>query len=114
MMNWKARRETVDAVVLSALSSEEADTYLALKQAGVDEAAIFNRMYPSRGRHWAREEVHVPIVLLNKTQLAYLIETRLCTSLPSLNRLRKQDLMTLFVTLRATRKDARNRPEAEE
>ena len=67
-----------------------------MKQEGVAEVDIFARLYPPQIVPAPVQEVCLPIALLTKRQLAYLIENRLGTALPSLKKMHKDDLMGLL------------------
>lgn len=96
LMNWRVRLSGADAVVLRALSCEEEASFQSMKREGVEEAAIFDRLYPPQRAPAPVQEVWLPVALLTKAQLAYLIENRLRAPLPSLAKMRKDDLMLLL------------------
>ena len=96
LMNWQARDSRADSVVLRALSCEEVASFLSMKQAGLREAAIFAQLYPPPVVPVPLQDVRLPVALLTKTQLAFLIENRLGASLPSLKKMHKEDLVMLL------------------
>ena len=100
LMNWRARSRPTDAVLLQALSSDEIETYFALQRAGHDDADIFNHMYPPQYVHDIERDVPIPMHLLTKAQLAYVIEHKLSQPLPSLTRMRRDDLQSLYESLK--------------
>ena len=99
LMNWKARAGSTDTVVLRALSSEEAASLETMKQAGLREAAIFAQLYPPPVVPTPAQEVRLPVALLTKMQLTYLIENQLGAALPSLKKMHKKDLVMLLARL---------------
>ncbi len=96
LMNWKARASRADTVVFRALSSEEVALFQSMQREGFREAAIFAQLYPPQVVPSPAQEVRLPVALLTKVQLAYLIENRLGGSLPSLKKMHKDDLMMLL------------------
>ena len=96
LMNWKARASRADTVVFQALSSEEVALFQSMQREGFMEAAIFAQLYPPHVAPAPAQEVRLPVALLTKVQLAYLIENRLEASLPSLKKMLKDDLMMLL------------------
>ncbi len=99
LMNWKARASRADAVVFRALSSEEVALFQSMQREGFREAAIFAQLYPPHIAPVPAQQVRLPVALLTKVQLTYLIENRLGASLPSLRKMEKGDLMMLLHTL---------------
>ena len=99
LMNWKARASRADTVVFRALSSEEVALFQSMQREGFREAAIFAQLYPPQVVLAPAQEVQLPVALLTKVQLTYLIENRLGASLPSLKKMGKDDLMMLLHTL---------------
>ena len=96
LMNWHARGTRADTVALRPMMPREVETYETMKQRGYVEAAIFAQLYPPGVEPKPVREVVVPVVLLNKAQLVYLIEKKLSISLPSLGKMDKEDLMRLL------------------
>ena len=96
LMNWEARASRADAVVLRALSSEEVALFQSMQQEGFREAAIFAQLFPPHVAPVPAQVVPLPVALLTKVQLTYLIENRLGASLPSLKKMLKDDLMMLL------------------
>ena len=96
LMNWRAQGTRTDAVVLRPLSPREEETYQSLKRDGFVEAAIFAQLYPPQCEPIALQDVIVPVALLQKVQVAYLIENKLGVTLPSLSGMDKEDLVRLL------------------
>ena len=96
LMNWRARGTRTDTVVLRPMSPSEVDTYQTLAQGGFLEAAIFAQLYPPKREPEEIKDVVVPVSLLQKRQIAALIENKLGVSLPTLARMDKEDLVRLL------------------
>lgn len=96
LMNWQARSTRADSVVLRALNSDEEALLLSWKQADLDEAYIFARLFPPSAEETFTRNVSLPITMLTKTQLSYLIENKIGVTIPSLKHMKKEDLMRLF------------------
>ena len=96
LMNWQARGGRTDSVVLRPLTPREVETYQAMKQNGFVEAAVFAQLYPPQIETVPVHEVILPVALLNKSQLIYLIENKTNASLPSLVKMDKEDLVMLL------------------
>ena len=99
LANWKARASRADTVVLRALSSEEEVLFQSMRQAGLREAAIFAQLFPRPVLPAPAQDVRLPVALLTKMQVAYLIENWLGASMPSLMKMHKHDLMMLLARL---------------
>lgn len=96
LMNWQARGGRTDSVVLKPLTPREVATYQAMKQSGFIEPAVFAQLYPPEIETTPIKEVVLPVALLNKAQLIYLIENKLTASLPSLVKMDQEDLVILL------------------
>ena len=96
LMNRQARGARTDTVVLRPMAPRQVETYQAMAQSGFIDAAIFAQLFPPDVASKPAKDVVVPITLLNKSQLVYLIENKLSTSLPSLMKMDKDDLMMLL------------------
>ena len=96
LMNRQARKTRTDSVVLRPMTPREVEAYHSMKQSGFVEAAIFAQLYPPNSETTPAQEVVVPITLLNKSQLVYLIENRLRAPLPSLAKMDKKDLVMML------------------
>ena len=95
-MNWRVRASRADTVVLQALTFEEEALFESMKHDGLREAAIFAQLYPPHIEPTSLQDVVLPVALLNKSQLIYLIENKLSAPLPSLLKMDKQDLVMLL------------------
>lgn len=96
LANWQARLHAGDVAVFRDMEADDVAALLALRDEGYDDAAIFDRLYPTPP---VTPAVSIPVDLLTKHQLAYLIEHALNCSLPSLKRLTKSDLTALLSCL---------------
>ena len=96
LMNRQARKKRTDSVVLRPMTPRDVETYHAMKRNGFVEAAIFAQLYPPDIEQEPVREVVVPITLLNKAQLVYLIENKLSGRLPSLIKMDKEDLVMML------------------
>ena len=97
VLNWQQRRSQTDAIVSRPLSREELRLYCEARERGLDEPDIFRRMLPHRRR--ARRTA-AELNQLTKKQLVDLVMVRLGAALPSLGRMTKDDLQTLYLKLR--------------
>ena len=95
-MNWRAQKDHADTVVLRPMTSREVEVYRTMKQGGFAEAAIFAQLYPPQIESAPKQDLNVPVALLNKLQLVYLIEHKLGVSLPSLKKMEREDLVRLL------------------
>ena len=96
LTNRDARRTGTDTVVLRPMTPREVETYQSMKQSGFVEAAIFAQLYATQPEPAQVQDVIVPVALLNKKQLAILIENKLSASLPSLKKMDVEDLVRLL------------------
>lgn len=96
VMNRQARNAPADAVVLRPMTLHEVEAYQTMKRGGFLEAAIFAQLYPPQTALPVVREVVLPVTMLTKTQLSYLIENKLGAALPSLQKMHKDDLVCLL------------------
>jgi len=101
IMNWSDRRSENDVAAIRYLDTDEARTYTRLQGQGLDDTAIFQRMFPAKTPpdiHRARV-VEVDLSQLTKRHLVHLIEAKLDAMMPSLQRSRREDLEKLLMSL---------------
>ena len=96
LMNWQARAGRTDNVVLRPMTTRDVERYRSMKADGFIEAAIFAQLYPPQFNATPVKDVVLPVTLLNKSQLIYLIENKLRVCLPSLKKMDREDLVTLL------------------
>ena len=96
LMNWKARLRRTDAFILRVLSPHEEALFQSMKRDGVEEATIFTHLYSPPVVPAPAQEVRLPVALLTKAQLTYVIENKLGVSMPSLKKMHKVDLTMLL------------------
>ncbi len=96
LVNWQAHGARTDTVVLRPMARCDVERYQTMKQSGFVEAAIFAQLYPPHIEPASLQDVVLPVALLNKSQLIYLIENKLSVPLPSLKKMGKEDLVMLL------------------
>lgn len=99
LMNWQARSQPNDIAVMNPLSSKEVATLLSLQKEGYKDTSIFDRLFPPGPALPEKQKVSLPVSLLSKAQLAYVIEHKLTASLPSLRKMSKADLVSMLSRL---------------
>ena len=99
ILNWRTRAKE-DALILSdTLDTEEMALFYELKSSGEDEESIFDRIFPPHNPGQGPLQVTIAVDQLTKAQLAYLIEKEMQSTLPSLKKMSKEDLLKLFLDL---------------
>jgi len=97
ILNWRIRDNEFDVIVLQPLTEHELKTYEALAEQGKSEYNIFYELFPPSDT--PQKQVLIDFSLLTKEQLVSLINFNLNISLPSLKRMKKEDLQRLYLSL---------------
>ncbi|MGH1362122.1 MAG: hypothetical protein ACRBF0_01105 [Calditrichia bacterium] len=97
VMNYQRASED-DAILLQELTQSENLQYASLKNNGRSDDSIFALLF-SADDDDTLPEIRVNIDILTKRQLSALISQRLDTSLQTLTRMNKTDLVKLLLSL---------------
>ncbi len=97
-LNWQFRKKDDDVLVFKALNKIESMEYEELIKEGHDEKYIFNFLFPQKVIQKGKQ-VSIKIEELNKKQISNFISEKLKISLSSLNKMSKEDLIKLYITL---------------
>lgn len=97
ILNWKERRYQGATIYAEQLSESEEAQYRRLSRAGKSESEIFYNLFPVT-RYSSGLDI---IELLNtcKAEIAILIQKQLQIALPSLTRMSRRDLLSLYIRL---------------
>lgn len=107
ILNWQTMKNG-DALLLSdTLDTEHMNLYEGFKELGKDDQFIFEKFFsPQKTKKLLLAskkvdtlEVTIEIEQLTKSQLTYLIEREIKAALPTLKKMSKEDLVTLFLKL---------------
>ena len=107
IINWRTMKAGDALFLYDTLDTEHMNLYEELKNLGKDDQFIFDKFFsPTESKKLLVAskkaealEVTIEIEQLTKPQLKYLIEREIKTTLPSLNKMSKDDLVTLFLKL---------------
>jgi len=100
LRNWIMEPSTRDCVIVRSLRKDDRAKFHDLANAGLTDSQIFFGLNPHMlDLRKARRAVEVPLEILDKKQLVWLIENRIGEKMESLDRLSKRDLVKLFLTL---------------
>jgi hypothetical protein len=102
ILNWRIRASEFDVIVLQPLTEHELQAYEALAELGKSEYHIFYELFPPSGT--PQKQVLIDFSLLTKDQLVSLINLYLNISLPSLRRMKKEDLQKLYLSLESDKR----------
>ena len=107
ILNWQTMKNG-DALLLSdTLDTEHLNLYEGFKELGKDDQFIFEKFFSPKktkklllaSKKVDTLEVTIEIEQLTKSQLTYLIEREIKAALPTLKKMSKEDLVTLFLKL---------------
>ena len=100
ILNWELRRTMNDAIISRPLLKDELALYEKYKRQGKENAWIFRQLFPPRLlQQKSRLVSPKDLTKLGKNQLIHLILSKLHSSIPSLNKMTKPDLRTLYLAL---------------
>ncbi|MBN1868616.1 hypothetical protein JW916_15140 [Candidatus Sumerlaeota bacterium] len=99
VLNAEQRGQEGDVLLALPLDAEKSQTYEGMKSQGRSDADIFREMFPDFPQTPPPDsaEVRIPVSQLTKSQLVRLLEDRLHLSLPSLSKMKKDDLVRLLL-----------------
>ena len=99
LRNWIMEPSARDCVIVRPLGKDDRAKFHDLVDAGLTDSQIFFGLNPEMAdlRTKEGETVEVPMNILGKKQLIWLIENRIGEKMESLDRLSKRDLVKLFL-----------------
>jgi hypothetical protein len=97
ILNWKfCDQDRKDGLILKKLSPEQTTAYETQRKTGSSDSGIFQQMFPARPIFAANDRIDENI-LLNRHQIAEIINQKLNTSLKTLTNMSIEDLRILLV-----------------
>jgi hypothetical protein len=99
VLNWM-QRKSGDCIVWRSLKEGDKRKYYTLRNLGLSDSQIFFSLNPNLfDRIGERKTVKVPMEILDKKQLIWLLEDKIGEKMKSLDKLSKRDLVRLFLAL---------------
>ena len=99
VLNWM-QRKSGDCIVWRSLKEDDKRKYYTLRNLGLSDSQIFFSLNPNLfDRIGERKTVEVPMEILDKKQLIWLLEDKIGEKMKSLDKLSKRDLVRLFLAL---------------